>query len=541
MPTTAPRLLTFILCLCSLASFAQGKWKPAASPLTTPWTSQVSPDNALPEYPRPQMVRNSWLNLNGLWDFMILDQQTDKVLRQGNILVPYPVESALSGISMKVEPHYLLLYRKKVTMPEKWKGQRILLHFGAVDWETEVLVNGKSAGKHRGGYDAFSFDVTDLLSDSGPQDITVQVSDPTDTGEQPIGKQTLQPRGIWYTATSGIWQTVWLEPVPKTYIKSFELLPDLDQQRVFLKVEVAGEGKEKTRVTARALENRSRISESSGKAGTPLLLGINNPRPWTPEDPYLYDLEIELSSGDKITGYFGLRKISLGKDSAGFTRMLFNNEFLFQLGPLDQGFFPDGLYTPPTEEALLYDLNMLKSLGFNMIRKHVKVEPARWYYLCDKMGILVWQDMPSARNESAEARSQFMTELQAMVTKLINHPSIVMWVPFNEGWGQFNTAEVVTRVKQWDDSRLVNNASGWTDMQVGDVIDIHEYPGPGAPRPESERASVLGEFGGLGLNVQGHQWTTSGWGYELKTSPEELLEKYEDLYRKLLPLAKSQG
>lgn len=534
----------FTLCLLVLqqAATAQQEWKPAYSPLTTPWTSTISPENAWPEYPRPQMVRTEWLNLNGLWDFTLFDQKSDKVVKQASILVPYPVESALSGIGMKVEPHYLMVYRRKLSLPAEWQGQRVLLHFGAVDWETEVFVNNKSVGKHKGGYDAFSFDITDFLAPGPAQEIMVQVTDPTDTGQQPVGKQRLDPGGIWYTASSGIWQTVWMEPVPKTYIRRFELLPDLDKNRVFVRVETGGDNKEKVRVTARALENGSRISEAAGRAGTPLMLGITNPRPWTPDDPYLYDLEIELGpNGDKVKAYFAMRKSSIGKDAEGVTRLMLNNEFVFQLGPLDQGFFPDGLYTPPSEAAMLYDLNLLKSLGFNMIRKHVKTEPERWYYLCDKMGFLVWQDMPSAGNATKAAQEQFMTELQAMVTNLINHPSIVMWVPFNEGWGQFDTENVVTRIRQWDDSRLINNASGWTDKGAGDVIDIHDYPGPSSPEPEENRAAVLGEFGGLGLNVKGHQWTSDGWGYELKSSPEALLEQYENLFRNLLPLIESNG
>jgi len=536
------RFLTFTLVFQYFTTTAQPAWKPARTTLTTPWTGDVSPDNALPEYPRPQMVRQEWKNLNGLWDFTMLEREGDKVVRRGQILVPYPVESALSGIGTAVGPQHLLVYRRKVAVPQKWQGQRTLLHFGAVDWEAEVFVNGNSAGKHRGGYDAFSFDITEYLTWTGEQDIMVQVTDPTDTGDQPIGKQRLDPQGIWYTATSGIWQTVWLEAVPRTYIRGFELLPDIDRQRILVKVETAGDDKDRARVRARVLENGQRLSEGTGKAGTPLLLGLKNPRRWTPESPFLYDLEIDLGTGgDKVRCYFGMRKISLGKDSTGTTRLMLNNEFVFQLGPLDQGFFPDGLYTPPTEAAMVYDLELLKSLGFNMIRKHVKVEPARWYYLCDKMGFLVWQDMPSARNGSQAAREQFIAEMQAMVTGLINHPSIVMWVPFNEGWGQFDAENAVTRIRQWDDSRLVNHASGWTDVGAGDVVDIHDYPGPSSPKPEENRAAVLGEFGGLGLNVRGHQWADDGWGYELKSSPEELLEKYEDLYRKLLPLIESEG
>ncbi len=534
-------LFAFALSLASLP--AQEAWKPAPTTLPTPWTADVSPDHALPEYPRPQMVRKEWMNLNGLWDYMCFDNTADKVERQGKILVPYPIESALSGVKAPLEPRHILVYRRQVNLPATWTGQRVLLHFGAVDWSCEVLVNGRSVGAHKGGYDAFSFDITDFLNPAGPsQEIIVKVTDPTDAGDQPIGKQRLRPDGIWYTATSGIWQTVWLEPVPRTFIRRLEIQPDLKRGRAFVRVAVGGDEARNVRVTARLLQGKTRLAESSGKSGTPLLLQIPNPRPWSPEDPFLYDLEVELGNGqDKVTSYLGLRDISVGQDSNGVTRLMLNDRFVFQLGPLDQGFFPDGLYTPPTEAAMTYDLETLRSLGFNMIRKHVKVEPERWYYLCDKMGFLVWQDMPSAANSTPEGKQQFMKEMQAMVEGLINHPSIIMWVPFNEGWGQYNTAEVVARIRQWDDSRLVNNASGWTDKQVGDVIDIHAYPGPAAPRPEAARAAVLGEFGGLGLNIRGHQWTSEGWGYELETSPEELLEKYEDLYRKLLPLVDTGG
>jgi hypothetical protein len=539
------QVFAFLLLIISLETSAQEKWTPARTPLKTPWTDKVSPENALPEYPRPQMERTEWQNLNGLWDFTLLDQQQAKSLKNGKILVPYPVESALSGVGYRVEPGHLMIYRRKVTIPSDWKGQRILLHFGAVDWKMELSVNGKMAGEHTGGYDPFYFDITDYLTGSGDQEITVQVTDPTDTGGQPIGKQHLAPEGIWYTPSSGIWQTVWLEPVPATFIRRYRVEPDVDKSRVILRVETSG-NMEGLKIVAKVKQEGKTLSNSSGKAGTPLMLTVSNPHLWSPADPYLYDLEvtIENASGqavDKVAGYFGMRKISLGKDAKGFTRLLLNNEPVFQLGPLDQGFWPDGLYTPPVEEAMIFDLETLKSMGFNMIRKHVKVEPERWYYLCDKMGFLVWQDMPSAFDKSADDHQQFKWELKAVTDALFSHPSIIVWVPFNEGWGQHDTEFYVDRLKEWDPTRLVINASGWTDMGVGDIMDIHAYPGPATPAPEEKRAIVLGEFGGLGLNVQGHQWTDKGWGYQLISSPEALLVRYEELYRALLPLIDSTG
>ena len=535
------------LIFCCYSSMAQPNWKAARCDLPTAWTAEVSPTNALPEYPRPQMTRKDWLNLNGEWRFQVMDNQQDKIIREAKILVPYPVESALSGIKTKVEPHHLLIYKRPFTVPPAWKGKRVLLHFGAVDWEAEVYLNGKKVGSHKGGYDPFSFDITDYLSPGqGTNQLSVQVKDPTDSGSQPVGKQRLKPSGIWYTATSGIWQTVWLEPVPETYVKSLRIEPDAAKGRVVVRVEVAGENKNNTQVMARILENGKALSSATGKtAGTPLLLNIRKgARLWSPDDPFLYDLEISLGKGkavDHVKSYFGLRNISLGKDEKGITRLLLNNQPLFQLGPLDQGFFPDGLYTPPTYEAMEQDLVSMKKMGFNMIRKHVKIEPARWYYMCDTMGILVWQDMPSGTNKSKEDQRQFKYELKSMVDYLFNHPSIVMWVPFNEGWGQHDTEFYVEKLKEWDPTRLVNNASGWTDTGTGDVSDIHAYPGPATPEPEENRALVLGEFGGLGYNVKGHQWSGQGWGYELIDSPEKLLFTYENLYQNLWALVDSAG
>ncbi|MBK9015992.1 MAG: glycoside hydrolase family 2 [Saprospiraceae bacterium] len=524
---------------------AQQPWKPVPGSLTTPWTDKVTTENPFPEYPRPTMTRLDWVNLNGLWNLSLQAQGPGRPFKQGKILVPYPVESALSGCGWRVEPTHVMVYTRKFFMPSRWKGQRVLLHFGAVDWQTSAFVNGKKVGDHKGGYDPFYFDITDAVTLGQEAELSIHVTDPTNAGGQAVGKQSLTPGGIFYTPTSGIWQTVWLEPVPQSYIRSYRVEPQPDKNRALVRVETEHflDGQ---KVVASVLQNGRVVTSASGKAGAPLMLFVKDGHLWTLEDPFLYDLEITIEGTngkplDKVKGYFGLRKTSVGPDENGVTRLMLNDKPIFQLGPLDQGFWPDGLYTAPNEEAMKYDIETLKSLGFNMIRKHVKVEPERWYYLCDRLGILVWQDMPSADPKTEDERTQFRWEMKAMVDNLFNHPSIVMWVPFNEGWGQHETPFYVERLREWDPTRLVNNASGWTDAGVGDVLDIHDYPGPSSPKVEDGRAAVLGEFGGLGLNVVGHQWTNEGWGYQQIETPEALLTRYEELYRKLFELEKSEG
>ncbi|MCC6725507.1 MAG: hypothetical protein IT258_13445 [Saprospiraceae bacterium] len=541
-----PICLTLFLVIQQFIVTAQpAKWKPVPGTLTTAWTEKVNPMNPLPEYPRPDMFRQDWSNLNGLWNLKLVETGSGKPVKQGEILVPYPVESALSGCGWRVEPTQTLVYSKKIFVPERWKGQRVLLHFGACDWYTQVSINGQKIGEHKGGYDAFVFDITGHVTFGQDAMLTVQVNDPSDSGPQAVGKQHLNPNGIWYTPTSGIWQTVWLEPVPQTFIKSYRVETQPDKERAIVRVMTEGE-MDGLKVVARVRHEGQIVTEAVGKTGAPLMIFIKNGRLWTPEDPYLYDLELQLEDSkgklvDKVRGYFGMRKISVAKDEKGVQRLMLNNKPVFQLGPLDQGFWPDGLYTPPTEEAMLHDLKTLKSLGFNMIRKHVKVELARWYYHCDKMGFLVWQDMPSGNPVTEEDKTQFRWEMKAMIDQLGNHPSIVMWVPFNEGWGQHDTPDYVQKIKEWDPTRLVNNASGWTDAGVGDVLDIHDYPGPSTPKPTDGRVAVLGEFGGLGLNVAGHQWANTGWGYQLIDSPEALLQRYEDLYRDMWPMVQGHG
>jgi hypothetical protein len=491
------------------------------------------------------MVRREWLNLNGLWEFAITAREAPmpQTLPQ-KILVPFPVESALSGVGRRVQPEQRLWYRRTFRLPKGWRGRRVLLHFGAVDWEAEVLVNGTKVGVHRGGYDGFTFDISEALRPQGVQELMVAVWDPTTAGGQPVGKQTLTPGGIWYTPTSGIWQTVWLEPVADTYLANLRLTPDVDANGLIIRAQVHGTTQGLT-VEAVATHRGAELGRQYGPADQELRLTIPNPHLWSPEDPFLYDLTVTLRrqehAVDRVVSYFGLRTVEIGQDNAGITRILLNGRPLFQIGPLDQGFWPDGIYTAPCDAALRFDIERMKRLGFNAVRKHVKVEPERWYFWCDKLGLLVWQDMPNGANRSAEERAQFERELTAMVQGRINHPCIVMWVPFNEGWGQYDSQRIVEQVKSLDPTRLVDNASGWTDMGVGDVHDIHSYPDPMAPPLEPRRAAVLGEFGGLGYVVAGHAWTAQGWGYDLLSNTERLAQRYEEVLAAVHRLAKESG
>lgn len=510
----------------------------------TRWAAEVGPTNALPEYPRPQLVRHDWLNLNGLWQYAIAPIAVSDVTNyEGDILVPFPVESALSGVMRPLDDKSALWYHREFAVPNAWHGERVRLHFGAVDWHARVMINGHEIGQHRGGYDAFSFDITDLLKWDGKENISVAVSDPTE-GDQPRGKQSRKPEGIFYTATSGIWQTVWLEPVPQICIDSLQMTPDLAAGALRLHV-AANSLSSSLKIEAVALANGNDAGSVAGPANSELLLPIRSPHLWSPDDPFLYDLHVTLSDGqhelDTVTSYFGMRKIGLRKDSGGVTRIALNDQFIFEIGALDQGFWPDGLYTAPTDEALHYDIQFLKRAGFNLVRKHVKVEPDRWYYWCDKLGLLVWQDMPSAKNTTPQGRTQFEVELQRMIEGRRNHPSIIMWVLFNEGWGQYDTERLTGWIKSLDKSRLVDDASGWTDKRVGDVIDMHSYPGPEAPSRESDRAAVLGEFGGLGLGLVGHTWSTNFWGYLRMTNTSTLAERGSKLFERLRILRDSYG
>lgn len=575
--------------------------------MTTRWSNQVDKTAPLPEYPRPQMVRAGWVNLNGQWQYAIRTLEAEPVSAErdggseigegsngsedwdGKITVPFPVESSLSGVQRRVGPKHVLWYRRSFTAPELSDGARLLLHFGAVDWECAVWINGRNVGSHRGGFDPFSFDITDALNPGGAQEIQVRVWDPSDAGDQPRGKQSENPKGIWYEPVTGIWQTVWLEPVPQTSIRSLRVVPDIDAGSVHLTVECRSLSKtagqyEGYRIRAVVRDGGRVVSESLVPLGQALELGVPSAKLWSPDHPFLYDLDVELVRQaavaaenaantdntanpvdlvvDKVSSYFGMRKISVGRDEHGRPTLMLNNTALFQYGPLDQGWWPDGLYTAPTDDALRFDIEATKAYGFNMIRKHVKVEPARWYYHCDQLGMLVWQDMPSAMPDRAldpslwvgpwdkndavrkpDSARQFEQELQGMIDGLYNHPSIIMWVPFNEGWGQYDTERIAAWTAAHDPSRLVNAVSGWTDRGCGTVLDIHEYPGPSFETSADARVPVLGEFGGLGLGLPGHLWVDDGnWGYQSYAHREALLGEYSQLMKALAgPIARGLG
>ncbi|MFO7973488.1 MAG: glycoside hydrolase family 2 TIM barrel-domain containing protein [Candidatus Hydrogenedentota bacterium] len=532
-----------------LGGTAMAEWKPVEGQLMTRWAETVSPDNVWPEYPRPQMTRESWQNLNGLWDYAITSHRDKHAPNawEGRILVPFAIESALSGVKKAVLPDQKLWYRRTFTVPADWGDRRVLLHFGAVDWECTVYVNGKYCGRHQGGYDPFSFDITTALNPEGEQELIVAAWDPTDKGYQPRGKQVLEPQGIWYTAVTGIWQTVWLEPVPRAHITNLAMTPDIDKSVLRLTVAANGAAAD-DQVVAVALDGDTKVVGAVGKPGVSFELPLENAKLWSPDSPFLYTLNVSLMRSnqtlDAVESYFGMRKIAVVKDEDGVNRLFLNNEELFQFGPLDQGWWPDGLYTAPSDEALRYDVETTRAMGFNMARKHVKIEPLRWYYHCDQLGLLVWQDMPSGdtyigHNDPdiervAQSAHNYYRELGELVRNFGNHPSIVMWVPFNEGWGQFQTAEVTAWLKEIDPSRLVNPTSGWADRGVGDVYDKHSYPGPDMFPIEEDRASVLGEFGGLGWPVEGHLWWDKrNWGYRTYQDRETLARHYEQLIRKL--------
>lgn len=555
---TAPRrelwcVTGLCLGLLSYRLLSAAEWQPAQGPLMTRWGRQVTPDNVHPEYPRPQMVRSQWVNLNGLWDYAVRPASEGRPAAwDGKMLVPFPIESALSGVMRRVEPTERLWQRRTFVASRPAGGRRVLLHFGAVDWQCEVWINGHRVGEHTGGYDPFWFDITDALTpEQGAQELVVMVTDPTDSHWQPRGKQVRQPRGIWYTPTTGIWQTVWLEEVPASYVRRLEIVPDLDHSQLRIRVHAGGQPVDGA-VRVAAHEGDREVAQGSAalRDGTAeIVLTLTDPKPWSCETPFLYGLKVRLeASGDEVSSYAGLRKISVGKDARGVTRLLLNNRPLFQYGLLDQGFWPDGLYTPPSDAALRYDLEITKQLGFNMVRKHVKVEPARWYYHCDQLGLLVWQDMPSGDRyirrgqediqRSPESAANFEREWGEILQDFQPFPCIVMWVPFNEGWGQFDTVRIAQWTRERDPARLVNSASGWQDRGVGDVHDIHVYPGPDMPPLEERRAAVLGEFGGLGLPLEGHTWQSKdNWGYRSYTTREALEAAYGQLQERLKPLA----
>ena len=543
-------------------------WRPKPGHILTPWGKAIQPEKVLPEYPRPQMRREAWLNLNGLWRFAITGRDAG-VPREfpGEILVPFPIESALSGVMQPLFPDQLLWYRRTFRIPEAWLGQRILLHFGAVDWETHVWLNGDEIGSHRGGFIPFTFELTEYIS-TGENELIVSVWDPTDQHWQQRGKQSLAPKTIWYSAASGIWQTVWLEPVPEAYLEAFTLAPRFDDQELEVHLEVSGQG-EAVAAKLRVRDGDHTIATVVGQADEIFGLKLPGFIPWNPEIPHLYDLIITLKDKndnilDTVETYFGMRKFSLGKDKGGRTRFFLNNQPYFQYGPLDQGYWPDGLLTPPSDDALRFDIEQMKALGCNMIRKHIKVEPARYYYHCDRIGMIVWQDMINgaqavgsllsvleiffnlplpddlsykrAGREEEESRQDFNRELNEMIAYLYNAVCIGMWVSFNEGWGQFDAYKTAEWVKKLDPTRLVDHASGWFDQGGGDFISQHVYFRKLKPKPPSEeRAVILSEFGGYTLNLDEHVWNPEKvFGYRKFKTQEALTKGYVKLIEEQL-------
>lgn len=547
-------LLLSMMISC-IGVFAQ--WKPMGDKIKTKWSETIDVNNVLPEYPRPIMERQDWTSLNGLWEYAILPAgQNEPQKYDGNILVPFALESSLSGVQKELGKDNELWYKRSFTVPANWKNKTILLHFGAVDWKTEVYLNDIKIGSHTGGYTPFSFDITPFLT-SGNQKLVVKVSDPTTEGYQPVGKQNSKPEGIWYTPVSGIWQTVWLEPVNVKHISTIKTVPNIDTKK--LSVDVSSEKTTPADIVEVVVKDGSTVvAKAKGSAGQQLNIPLADAKLWSPESPFLYDLEINLYSNgqlvDKVNSYAAMRKISTKRDDQGIVRIQLNNKDYFQFGPLDQGWWPDGLYTAPTDEALVYDIQKTKDFGFNMIRKHVKVEPARWYTHCDRLGILVWQDMPNGDKSpqwqnrqyfngselirSGESEANYYKEWKDIMDYLVSYPSIVTWVPFNEAWGQFKTVETAKWTKNYDPSRLVNPASGGNHYRTGDMLDLHNYPGPELYLYDAERPTVLGEYGGIGLPLEGHLWQPDkNWGYvQFKNSKEVTDEyvKYAEILKKLI-------
>ena len=540
-------ILTLLFAAGSILSAPAQAWQPAGDKIKTAWADKVDPACPLPEYPRPTLVRPAWQNLNGHWNYAIRPADAPQPeLFDGKILVPYPVESSLSGVQRRLAENEVLWYERRFTVPAEWRQGALLLHFGAVDWEADVYLNGIRVGGHKGGYTAFSIDIAPYLT-RGEQTLAVRVADPTDRGTQPRGKQVTEARTIWYTPVTGIWQTVWLEPVPESRIASLRTTPDIDTKSLTVEAAIVGARRgDIVEITLR--DNGRTVAEARAAAGEPLRLTLPEMKLWTPDTPMLYDLETTLLRGgksvDRVGSYAAMRKNSVVRGKEGFLRLALNDRECFQFGPLDQGWWPDGLYTAPTDEALAYDIIKTKDLGFNMIRKHVKVEPERWYWHCDRLGILVWQDMPNGgpspewqnnryfdgteAKRTAESEAQFRKEWKEIVDQLYNHPSVAMWVPFNEAWGQFRTEEIARWTKDYDPTRIVNAASGGNFYpDAGEVLDIHSYPHPRFFLFDIGRVNVIGEYGGIGLPLEGHLWQPDqNWGYVRFKNAGEVTDEY---------------
>ncbi len=538
------KILLFSMIISCIGLFAQ--WKPMGDKIKTKWAQTIDVNSVLPEYPRPIMERQDWTNLNGLWEYAILPTgQSEPQKYDGKILVPFAVESSLSGVQKSLGKEKNLWYKRSFTIPTDWKNQTILLHFGAVDWKTEVYLNNVKVGSHTGGYTPFSFDITPFLT-SDNQTLVVKVWDPTNESFQPVGKQSIRPEGIWYTPVSGIWQTVWLEPVNAKYISSIKTIPNIDTKK--LSIDIATEKTTSADMVEVIVKNgSSTVAQVKKAVGEQLSIPISGVKLWSPESPFLYDLEVNLYDKgklvDKVKSYAAMRKISTQKDKDGIVRLQLNNKDYFQFGPLDQGWWPDGLYTAPTDEALIYDIQKTKDFGFNMIRKHMKVEPARWYTHCDRIGMLVWQDMPSGDRasqlqfnqyfngeelvRSAESETNFYKEWEEIIDCLVSYPSIVTWIPFNTAWGQFRTVETAEWTKTYDPSRLVNPAAGGNHFHTGDILDFFAYPVPILSMYDTQRATVLGGYGGIALAIDRHMWDPSkSWGYVGFRNSKEATDEY---------------
>ena len=542
-------------------ALASWGWQPAGDRIKTPWAETIDVENVWGEYPRPIMERSDWKNLNGLWQYAIVPAGENNPKKwDGEILVPFAVESSLSGVGKTVGADQALWYERSFTVPSSWKGKDVMLNFGAVDWQCDVWVNDVKVGAHKGGFTPFSINVTQALAAKGDNVLKVRVWDPTDRGYQPRGKQVERPEGIWYTPVTGIWQTVWLEPVAKSHITGLRIQSDIDANTLTVGGEASHTGGVLL-VEAKVFDNGREVGSGKSINGESVVIAMpDGAKLWSPDSPNLYDLAVTLYDNgkavDKVKSYAAMRKFSTKRDADGIVRLQLNNKDLFQFGPLDQGWWPDGLYTAPSYEAMVYDVDKTKDWGFNMIRKHIKVEPATWYTYCDRKGIIVWQDMPSGDNgpewqnrryfdgiekqRSPESEATYRREWKEIMDCLYNYPCISTWIPFNEAWGQFKTPEITAWTKAYDPSRLVNPASGGNFYTCGDILDLHNYPGPEMYLYDGQRANVLGEYGGIGMVVDGHIWTPDrNWGYIQFKSPGEVTDKYVEYANELARLAKA--
>lgn len=553
-------LFCIFVCLVGISQ-VQSQWKPAGSRMLTRWGKNIDPSNLLSEYPRPIMKRNVWKNMNGLWEYAITDknQQTFPNKADGNILVPFPVESSLSGVAKKVGPDKFLWYRYEFEVPEEWDGNDILLHFGAIDWQSDIWLNGVKLGIHKGGYDPFSFKISSIVQ-KGKNQLVIRVYDPTDAGFQPRGKQVNDPYGILYTSVTGIWQTVWMEPVPKHHIQNVKLTPDVDGNQLLLDIKTNNADSDNCIFEIQVCDGEKTVRSVKTMEEQPIAITMpKDVKLWSPETPFLYTVKVSLIQDgkivDKIESYAAMRKYSIAKDEKGIIRFMLNNKPIFLYGPLDQGWWPDGLYTAPSDEALCFDIKRTKELGYNMIRKHVKTEPARWYMYCDQLGIIVWQDMPSGDGSNgwqnrqyfrgiefertSESESNFRNEWKNIIDYLYSYPCISTWVVFNESWGQFKTQELAEWTKLYDRSRLVNPASGGNHFLCGDILDLHNYPEPEMYLFDSERATVLGEYGAIALVVEDHLWSEKlDWEWDKAFSSKDATQLYVDYANMLLKLVK---